>query len=54
MHYDARRSRFIEQSYGLQQILDNRWIIGYELSFYEGPRRESNFGFNIVLNAVSF
>ncbi len=54
MHYDVRRNRFIEQSYGLQQVLDNRWIIGYELSFYEGPRRESNFGFNIVLSAVSF
>jgi LPS-assembly protein len=54
IHYDARRQRFNEQSYGLNQTLDNRWIVGYELSFFEGPRRESDFGFNLRLQTVRF
>ena len=53
-HFDVRRNRFIEQTYGISQVLDNRWRVGYELSFYEGPRRESSFGFNLTLDAVSF
>jgi LPS-assembly protein len=53
-HYDRRRSRFVEQTYGVRQVLDNRWVVGYELSFYDGPRRESSFGFRIVLDALSF
>ncbi len=53
-HYDARRDRFVEQTYGVRQTIANRWIVGYELSFYEGPRRESDFGFNLVLDAIRF
>ena len=54
IHYDARRSRFNEQSYGVSQTLDNRWVVGYELSFFDGPRRESNFGFNVRLEPIRF
>ncbi len=54
LHYDARRRRFNEQRYGLTHTLENRWVVGYELSFFEGPRRESDFGFNLRLQTVSF
>lgn len=53
-HYDDRRGRFVEQTYGVRQTLGNRWHVGYEVSFYEGPRRESDFGFQVVLNAIAF
>ncbi len=53
-HFDSRRDRFVEQTYGVRQTIANRWIVGYELSFYEGQRRESDFGFNLVLDAVQF
>ena len=54
LHYDARRRRFNEQRYGLTHTLENRWVVGYELSFFEGTRRESDFGFNLRLQTVSF
>lgn len=54
LHFDARRDRFVEQSYGLSQTIANRWVIGYEISFYEGPRRESDFGFAIRVDALRF
>lgn len=54
LHYDTRRARWVERTVGVRQTLANRWIIGYELSFFEGPRRESDFGFNLVLDAVRF
>ena len=53
-HYDSRRDRWVEQTFGVSQTLGNRWVVGYELSFYGGPRRESDFGFNIVLEALAF
>ncbi|WP_221029038.1 LPS-assembly protein LptD [Actomonas aquatica] len=53
-HYDSRRDRFVEQTYGIRQTIANRWIVGYELSFYSGQRRESDFGFNVVLDAINF
>ncbi len=53
-HFDSRRNRFVEQTYGVRQTIANRWVVGYELSFYEGPRRESDFGFNLVLDAIRF
>jgi LPS-assembly protein len=53
-HYDSRRNRFVEQTYGVRQTIANRWVVGYEMSFFEGPRRESDFGFNVVLEAVRF
>ena len=54
IHFDSRRDRFVEQTFGVRQTIANRWVVGYEISFYEGPRRESNFGFNLVLEAVRF
>ncbi len=47
LHYDARLSRFVEQDYGLSQNLANLWLIRYLIVLYEGPRRESSFGFNV-------
>jgi LPS-assembly protein len=53
-HYDRRRARFVEQAYGVRQVLGNRWNVGYELSFYDGPRRESRYGFRLLLEALAF
>ena len=54
LHFDARLSRFVEQTYGMRQTIANRWAIGYEISFFEGQRRESDFGFAIRFDAVTF
>ncbi len=52
--YDVRNSRFNEQTYGISQRLGQTWSIKYEVSFSEGPRRESNFGFNLEVELLSF
>lgn len=52
--YDVRNSRFNEQTYGISQRLGQTWAIKYEVSFSEGPRRESNFGFNLEVELLSF
>lgn len=52
--FDVRKSRFNEQTYGLWQRLGQTWAIKYEVSFSEGPRRESNFGFNLEVELLSF
>ncbi len=54
LHYDARQRRFNEQAYGLRQNLHNTWVIEYLVTLYEGPRRESNFGFSIRVEALGF
>ncbi len=54
LHYDARRSRFVEQSLGLQHNLDNLWSIRYGLSLYSGRTRESNFGLRIEARLAGF
>jgi LPS-assembly protein len=54
LHYDARRSRFNEQAYGISQNLGNTWLISYTVSLYSGRRRESNFGFNVQIDTVRF
>jgi LPS-assembly protein len=54
LHFDARKHRFIEQSYGVVQNLDNLWTIRYGISVYNGQRRESKFGFNIQVQLVGF
>ncbi|MCC5025160.1 MAG: LPS assembly protein LptD [Candidatus Synoicihabitans palmerolidicus] len=53
-HFDSSRDRFVEQTFGVRQSIANRWVVGYELSFYEGPRRESDFGFSLVLDTIRF
>lgn len=53
--YDAERSRFNEQTYGLWQRLGQTWAVKYELSFFEGrPRRESSFSFNVEVELLRF
>ena len=53
-HYDARKHRFIEQTYGVAQNLANTWLVSYEVSVYSGRKRESNFGFNLRVDALRF
>ncbi len=54
LHFDSRRSRFVEQSYGARQTIANRWTVRYEISFFEGSRRESDFGFAMRFDARRF
>ncbi|MBA4138397.1 MAG: hypothetical protein C0518_13895 [Opitutus sp.] len=52
--YDVKRSRFNEQTYGVWQRLGQTWAVKYEASFFEGPRRESSFGFNVEVELLKF
>ena len=52
--YDARNSRFYEQTYGLTQRLGQTWAVRYELAFKEGSRRESSFAFNVEVELLRF
>jgi LPS-assembly protein len=52
--YDARNSRFNEQSYGVWQKLGQTWAVKYEVSFFDGPRRESSFSFNLQVDFLKF
>lgn len=54
LHYDARQRRFNEQALGLRQNLHNTWIIEYLATFYDGPRRESDFGFSLRVEVLGF
>jgi len=52
--YDARNNRFNEQSYGVWQRLGQTWAVKYEVSFFNGPRRESHFALNIEVELLKF
>jgi LPS-assembly protein len=52
--YDARRKRLNEQSYGIMQRLGQTWDVRYELTFNEGQRRESSYGFNVEVELLKF
>jgi len=52
--YDVERNRFNEQTYGVWQRLGQTWAVKYEMSFYEGRRRESSFGFNVEVELLKF
>lgn len=52
--FDARRSRLNEQTYALWQRLGQTWSVRYEVAFFEGPRRESSFGFNVEVDLLKF
>jgi LPS-assembly protein len=54
LRYDARLQQFIEQIYGIRQIIGNTWRIEYAVSLYGGQRRESHFGLNVRVDAVRF
>ena len=52
--YDARNDRFNEQSYGVWQRLGQTWAVKYEVSFFNGPRRESSFALNLEVELLKF
>lgn len=52
--YDARNNRFNEQSYGVWQRLGQTWAVKYEVSFFDGPRRESSFALNLEIELLKF
>ena len=52
--YDARNSRFNEQSYGVWQRLGQTWAVKYEVSWFNGPRRESSFALNLEVQLLKF
>ena len=52
--YDARSSRFNEQSYGVWQRLGQTWAVKYEVSWFNGPRRESSFALNLEVELLKF
>ncbi len=52
--YDARHRRFNEQSYGVWQRLGQTWAIKYEISWFNGPRRESSFALNLEVELLKF
>lgn len=52
--YDSLRSRFNEQTYGISQRLGQTWAVKYEVSFFQGPRRESSFAFNVEVDLLKF
>lgn len=54
LHYDARRSRMNEQTYGIQQLLGRSWVIRYETTLFQGPRREGDFEFHVEVRAIGF
>jgi LPS-assembly protein len=54
LRYDARQRRFNEQSYGVRHNVGNTWRIEYLVTLYDGPRRESRFGFNVRVDALRF
>jgi len=54
LHYDSRRARFVQQTYGIRHTLDNLWVVQYGFNFYEGRRRESAFGFVVELETLRF
>lgn len=52
--YDAQAGRFNEQVYGVRQNLSNLWLIEYAVTIYDGPRRETPFGFNVRVQTIGF
>jgi len=52
--YDAKNERLNEQSYGVWQRLGQTWAIKYEVSFFDGPRRESEFSFAVEVQLLKF
>jgi LPS-assembly protein len=52
--YDARNHRFNEQSYGVWQRLGQTWAVKYEVSWFNGPRRESSFAINLEVELLKF
>jgi len=53
-HYDQRNSRITEQSYGVLHNVSNAWLFRYEVSLYDGSRREGSFELSIAVDARIF
>lgn len=54
LHYDTRKHRFNEQAYGIRQTLGNLWSLEYLVTIFDGPRRESDFGFSVSVDVIGF
>jgi len=52
--YDALNRRFNEQSYGVWQRLGQTWAVKYEVSWFNGPRREGHFALNVEVELLKF
>jgi LPS-assembly protein len=53
-HYDQRNSRITEQSYGVIHNVSNAWLFRYEVSLFDGSRREGSFELSIAVDARIF
>jgi LPS-assembly protein len=54
VHYDTRKARFVQQTFGIRQTLDRLWVLGYGVNFYEGRKREGSFGFVVQIESARF
>jgi LPS-assembly protein len=54
LRYDSPDGRFTEQTYAFRQRFNRTWTVSYEVSFYDGPRRESDIGFGVSLETEGF
>jgi LPS-assembly protein len=54
LRYDSRDGRFTEQTYAFRQRFNRTWTVSYELSLYDGSRRESDIGFGVSLETEGF
>lgn len=54
VRYDSKESQFTEQTYALRQRISRLWTLSYELSFYDGSRREDNFRFGLRVETKAF
>jgi LPS-assembly protein len=52
--YDALNHRINEQSYGVWQRYGQTWAVKYEVSWFDGPRRESSFALNVEVELLKF
>jgi LPS-assembly protein len=52
--YDARNRRLNEQSYAIWHRLGQTWAVKYEVSWFNGPRRESSFALNLEVELLKF
>ena len=54
LRYDAHAARWNEFSFGLRQNLRNTWNVHYEVSWYQGQRREGSFGLSVAVDLIRF
>ena len=54
LRYDAHAARWNEFSFGLRQNLSNTWNVHYEVSWYQGQRREGSFGLSVAVDLIRF